>query len=147
MLPIESHVARFQLIEPLCWRENYTGLLSKAGSKAKPALSLEETELQREMCAVRPIAIVLAGTGEQGFSRRRQLLSYPLAKLGVASLVLESPYYGSRRPAGQVASKLRKCVSVLRAESRAGAHCVMHITAECLIYPHWAALRLKKPVL
>lgn len=47
------------------------------------------------------LAIHLAGTGDHGFLRRLNL-GYGLLKDGIASLVLESPYYGSRRPQLQV---------------------------------------------
>lgn len=58
------------------------------------------------MTASRPLVLLLAGTGEQGFMRRRHLLSYPLARLGVASLIMESPFYGKRRPPTQHGSKI-----------------------------------------
>lgn len=32
----------------------------------------------------------------------------PLAEQGVASLILEGPFYGQRRPANQIGSKLRQ---------------------------------------
>ncbi len=50
--------------------------------------------------------ILLAGTGEQGYRRRRHCVAYPLARLGIASLILESPFYGARKPPKQKASKL-----------------------------------------
>jgi len=53
-----------------------------------------------------PLVILLPGTGEQGYTRRRLCVAYPLAVRGVATLILEGPYYGSRKPAGQVGSKL-----------------------------------------
>lgn len=48
-----------------------------------------------------PVCIHLAATGDEGFSRRRQFFALPLLKCGIASLILENPYYGRRRPAGQ----------------------------------------------
>jgi hypothetical protein len=77
LLPPESRVARFQLVTPLAWG------------------------------AGRPVAVLLPGTGEQGFTRRRHFLAYPLAQKGVGSVILEGPFYGSRRPPNMVASKLR----------------------------------------
>lgn len=54
------------------------------------------------------VAVLLPGTGEQGFSRRRNLVAYPLAKRGIASVILEGPFYGTRRPASMHGSKLRE---------------------------------------
>ncbi|MCK9363928.1 MAG: alpha/beta hydrolase family protein [Syntrophales bacterium] len=48
-----------------------------------------------------PICLHLAATGDEGFSRRRALFALPLLKSGIGSLILENPYYGKRRPAGQ----------------------------------------------
>ena len=42
----------------------------------------------------RPVVVLLAGTGEQGFHRRHQTVAIPLAKAGVACIVHESAYYG-----------------------------------------------------
>jgi hypothetical protein len=47
---------------------------------------------------------------EVRIARRPRAL--PLARAGVASVILESPYYGSRRPPAQVASKLRSLVDL-----------------------------------
>jgi len=41
--------------------------------------------------------VSLAATGEEGFLLRRRL-ALPLAKKGIASLILENPFYGRRRP-------------------------------------------------
>ena len=43
---------------------------------------------------IRPIVVLLAGTGEHGFHRRHQTVAIPLAKAGVACIVHESAYYG-----------------------------------------------------
>ena len=48
-----------------------------------------------------PIYIHMPGTGDEGFRRREFFLAYPLAKQGIGSILLESPYYGIRRPADQ----------------------------------------------
>ena len=97
--------ARFQLVTPLSWRRNAHG----GGGGGADAAAAEELEDVRR---AQPVAILLAGTGEQGFMRRRQLVALPLARAGVASVILESPYYGSRRPPAQVASKLRSMVDL-----------------------------------
>ncbi len=59
-----------------------------------------------------PVSIHLAATGDEGFARRREAFAKPLARLGVGSMILENPYYGRRRPAGQH-SKMLRCVSDL----------------------------------
>jgi hypothetical protein len=47
------------------------------------------------------LALHLAGTGDHGFSRRL-VTALPLVSEGIAALILESPYYGRRRPIHQV---------------------------------------------
>ena len=50
----------------------------------------------------------LAATGDHGFARRESLLAIPLAKYnGIGSIILESPYYGIRKPHYQSRSKLK----------------------------------------
>ena len=56
----------------------------------------------------RPLVVIPPGTGEHGYLRRRHFWGLPLARLGAASLLLEGPYYGSRKPARQLASRLRQ---------------------------------------
>lgn len=89
MLPEESHTAYVQLVVPKSWDAPHA---DGAPHWAKH----------------RPVTVVLAGTGEQRFQRRRHFLAYPLARAGVASLILESPFYGARKPPNQKASKLRQ---------------------------------------
>lgn len=91
-LPPECQRACFQVVTPTVWQHHHHDA----------SLNAEEETVREEMSRLRPIVIVLAGTGEQGYDRRRHLISYPLARLGIASLVFESPFYGKRRPAGQV---------------------------------------------
>jgi pimeloyl-ACP methyl ester carboxylesterase len=59
-----------------------------------------------------PVVLHFAATGDQGFLRRR-LLTLPLLKAGVGSLLLESPYYGRRRPRGQCGTRLRTVADLL----------------------------------
>eukprot|EP00897_Mesotaenium_endlicherianum_P006420 jgi/Mesen1/5806/ME000293S04958 len=59
----------------------------------------------------------LAGTGDHGFERRLSI-GAPLLKENISTLVLESPYYGRRRPRQQVGAKLQ-CVSDLLLLGRA----------------------------
>jgi dienelactone hydrolase len=54
-----------------------------------------------------PMYVVLAATGEEGFSRRMQLFRPLVEATGIGALLLESPFYGPRRPPGQKGSVLR----------------------------------------
>ncbi|XP_028940328.1 protein ABHD18 isoform X2 [Antrostomus carolinensis] len=79
ILPVESLVARFQFIIPKRWNSKY-----------------------------RPVCIHLAGTGDHHFWRRRTLMARPMIKEAcMASLLLENPYYGCRKPKDQLRSCLK----------------------------------------
>jgi len=52
-----------------------------------------------------PVCILLAATGDHGFSRRFRTAA-PLATLGIGSIIIENPYYGKRKPAHQFRSFL-----------------------------------------
>ncbi|GJQ08896.1 hypothetical protein GpartN1_g687.t1 [Galdieria partita] len=52
------------------------------------------------------LVIHLAATGDHGYNRRLFCFALPLASSGISSVILENPYYGSRKPAHQVGSKL-----------------------------------------
>jgi hypothetical protein len=57
--------------------------------------------------ASRPLVLQFAGTGDHFYWRRRQLMALPMAReRGVGSLLLENPYYGLRKPRGQLRSSL-----------------------------------------
>ncbi|XP_005944968.1 protein ABHD18 isoform X1 [Haplochromis burtoni] len=78
ILPQEAVKARFQFIVPKRWQKN------------------------------RPVCIHLAGTGDHFFWRRRTLMARPMIKeAGMASLLLENPYYGYRKPRDQLRSSLK----------------------------------------
>ena len=80
LLPKESENAHFQIIVPKKW--------PKKGRK--------------------PLCLHLAGTGDHYFWRRRNLMAKPLVKEhGIASILLENPFYGLRKPNNQVRSSLR----------------------------------------
>lgn len=82
-VPKESHKAWFQVLLPKRWVTD----------------------------PLRPVCIHLAGTGDHYFWRRRTLTCRPLLKEnGVASIILENPFYGLRKPKDQVRSNLH-CVS------------------------------------
>ncbi|XP_015716772.1 protein ABHD18 isoform X1 [Coturnix japonica] len=79
ILPVESLVARFQFIIPRRWNSKH-----------------------------RPVCIHLAGTGDHHFWRRRTLMARPMIKEAcMASLLLENPYYGCRKPKDQMRSCLK----------------------------------------
>jgi len=54
-----------------------------------------------------PVCVLFPATGEQGFLSRR-LLALTLARRGIATLVLEVPFYGVRRPADQQGALLNR---------------------------------------
>ncbi|XP_030419980.1 protein ABHD18 isoform X3 [Gopherus evgoodei] len=74
ILPTESIIARFQFIIPKRWNSKY-----------------------------KPVCIHLAGTGDHYYWRRRTLMARPMIKEAcMASLLLENPYYGCRKPKDQI---------------------------------------------
>jgi len=77
--PREIGLAQFQAVLPLDWSSsNY-----------------------------KPVVLQFAGTGDHYFWRRRNLMALPLAKEnGVGSIILENPYYGTRKPRDQLRSSL-----------------------------------------
>ncbi|XP_074849420.1 protein ABHD18 isoform X1 [Carettochelys insculpta] len=79
IMPTESIIARFQLILPKRWNSKY-----------------------------KPVCIHLAGTGDHYYWRRRTLMARPMIKEAcMASLLLENPYYGCRKPKDQIRSCLK----------------------------------------
>ncbi|CAL1265408.1 unnamed protein product [Larinioides sclopetarius] len=79
VVPEELRIARFQILLPSTWRSE----------------------------VVRPICLHLAGTGDHFYWRRRMLMARPLLKeAGIASILLENPFYGSRKPKTQKRSSL-----------------------------------------
>ncbi|KAM9329360.1 LOW QUALITY PROTEIN: protein ABHD18 [Gastrophryne carolinensis] len=85
VMPSEAVIAQFQFIVPKEWKTKY-----------------------------RPVCIHLAGTGDHYFWRRRTLMARPMLKeAGMASLLLENPYYiflgtiGLNKPKDQVRSSLK----------------------------------------
>ncbi|KAL8096729.1 hypothetical protein AgCh_037634 [Apium graveolens] len=75
-------------------------------------LSALPPESQKMACVVH-----LAGTGDHTFERRLRI-GGPLLKKNIATMVLESPFYGQRRPLLQRGAKLL-CVSGLLILGRA----------------------------
>ena len=62
----------------------------------------------------RPLVIHFAATGDEAFGRRRKTLALPLARRGISSVLIENPYYGQRRPPGQIGSRLRNVTEFLQ---------------------------------
>ncbi|KAK8732319.1 hypothetical protein OTU49_007021 [Cherax quadricarinatus] len=78
LLPKESEKAAFQLVFPKVWRTH-----------------------------LKPTCLHLAGTGDHGFWRRKMLMVKPLLdESGIASAILENPFYGCRKPKDQLRSSL-----------------------------------------
>lgn len=75
IMPYETITANFQLVLPRKWYSH----------------------------KIKPICLHLAGTGDHFFWRRRNLIAKPLLKeSGIASLLLENPFYGTRKPQNQM---------------------------------------------
>uniref|UniRef100_F6VAA5 Uncharacterized protein n=1 Tax=Ciona intestinalis TaxID=7719 RepID=F6VAA5_CIOIN len=81
VVPTVSQTARFEIVMP-------------------------QKELHDGNSGVRPACIHMAGTGDHGFHRRRELLGKPLLESGITSVLLENPFYGSRKPKDQWRSGL-----------------------------------------
>lgn len=64
----------------------------------KPAAGME----------VKGVVVLLAATGDAGFSQRKKNVADKLAKSGIATLILEIAFYGRRRPEGQTRHYLRE---------------------------------------
>ncbi len=78
LMPEVVKTAKFQLLLPNVWKTKH-----------------------------RPVVFHYAGTGDQNYWRRRLLLAKPLLfEHNVASLILENPFYGERKPEDQLFSNL-----------------------------------------
>ncbi|XP_065166458.1 protein ABHD18 [Atheta coriaria] len=77
----------------------------------------------------RPICIHLAGTGDHYYWKRRHLMVKPLLKEGIASIILENPFYGSRKPKDQ----LRSCLMNVSDIFVMGGCLIL----ECIALLHW----------
>ncbi|XP_064609309.1 LOW QUALITY PROTEIN: protein ABHD18-like [Liolophura sinensis] len=79
---------------------------------------------------LRPVCLHLAGTGDHFFWRRRTLMAKPLLKeAGVASIILENPFYGERKPKHQIRSSLHNVSDLF---VMGGA-----LVLESLVLLHW----------
>ena len=59
-----------------------------------------------------PVCVLFAATGDQGFSRRRLTMAFPLLRSGIGSVILENPYYGRRRPSDQTGVKINSILDL-----------------------------------
>lgn len=59
-----------------------------------------------------PVCLFLASSGDHGYGLRR-FLARGVVSQGMGALLLENPYYGSRRPPGQQGEALRSVVDLL----------------------------------
>ncbi|KAG6796556.1 protein ABHD18 isoform X1 [Apis mellifera caucasica] len=85
IMPYETITANFQLVLPRKWYSH----------------------------KIKPICLHLAGTGDHFFWRRRNLIAKPLLKeSGIASLLLENPFYGTRKPQNQIRSCLHNVCDI-----------------------------------
>ncbi|XP_043271134.1 protein ABHD18 isoform X3 [Venturia canescens] len=85
IMPEETKTCYFQLILPLHWSSQ----------------------------KIKPVCLHLAGTGDHYFWRRRNLIAKPLLKeAGIASLLLENPFYGMRKPKDQIRSNLHNVADI-----------------------------------
>ena len=84
LVPEAAKIARFQVVLP------------------KNHMIAEKLNLNK----LNPACIHMAGTGDHGFNRRRELIAKPLLKNGIISVLLENPFYGSRKPKEQFRSGL-----------------------------------------
>lgn len=95
-----QHVCKGEFISPLS--KIIPGALPKESEVARFELVLPVNSQ-----SLRPVCIHLAGTGDHFFWRRRHFMASPLGKdLGIASIILENPFYGSRKPKSQIRSSV-----------------------------------------
>ncbi|MGH1342968.1 MAG: alpha/beta hydrolase family protein [Nannocystales bacterium] len=98
------------------WGERWTSSSARVrvGTFESPAASMLPPRTRRASVefheplrgATGQVCLLLAATGEEGYTLRRRLVGDLLAE-GIAALLLENPFYGSRRPQGQRFSLLR----------------------------------------
>ncbi|XP_044741606.1 protein ABHD18 [Chrysoperla carnea] len=79
LVPPAARVARFEIILPNEWKDSNH----------------------------KPVCIHLAGTGDHFYWRRRRFMAKPLIRdAGIGAIILENPFYGSRKPKDQVRSNI-----------------------------------------
>jgi len=102
------YIAEGQFTSPLA--QHFPGLLPKESEKAHFQVIVPKKWPQTGR---KPACLHLAGTGDHHFWRRRNLMAKPLAKEhGIASVLLENPFYGVRKPKNQLRSSLLHVVDL-----------------------------------
>lgn len=97
------YIAEGRFESPLA--KHMPGLLPKESVEARFQILVPKQWSRKER---RPLCVHLAGTGDHFFWRRRNFMAKPLAsESSIASVILENPYYGVRKPKDQVRSSLK----------------------------------------
>jgi hypothetical protein len=91
--------------------ERRDGLVMRNGSfdspeRRLPAGRRARVRLIEPQGAADGAFVLMASSGDQGFAAREAFVA-PLVRRGLAALLLENPYYGSRRPIGQQGAAVR----------------------------------------
>lgn len=98
--------------------ERFAGIRVRDGSFESPEARLPAAARRARVRIVEPAAgaaaacLHLAASGEEGYSRRARF-ARSLVAAGIAALLLEQPYYGSRRPPRQRGAGLRTVSDLL----------------------------------
>jgi len=83
-------------------------LLSDSQMPASSVSSLPNSNTDKNAKNNQPVSVMFPATGDHSFWRRRIFSAIPLLEqAGIASLLLENPLYGDRRPRGQFRSNLK----------------------------------------
>ncbi len=98
------------------WERSWTSSRAtvRVGTFKSPAASMLPLQTRRASVefheplrdATGQVCLLLAATGEEGYPLRRRLVGDLLSE-GIGAVLLENPFYGSRRPQGQRFSLLR----------------------------------------
>ncbi|KCV71179.1 hypothetical protein H696_02131 [Fonticula alba] len=142
LLPAECRRARIQIVLPAGIgagagaRGGIAGRQSALGPQLAAALGVEPAADQDTSPPGPATFVQLSATGDHSFWRRRMLTAVPLARdHGIASIILENPFYGARKPAGQVRSNLRTMMDLFRMG--------IAIQYETMALLHWAERELR----
>lgn len=92
ILPKESKKASFKFVKP----KN----TSSSGKKGENSARI-------------PLVALLVHTGDHGYTIRLKNNAIPLAEQGIASLLIENPFYGNRKPENQIRSSLRHVTDLI----------------------------------
>ena len=119
LLPYESRRAHVQYVVPYGGDggdEIRFGAARGIAGTRTTANSMESTRSGLDFREYTPRSTVvhLAATGDHGYSRRLLAYALPLARQhNIASVILESPFYGIRKPSYQNRSKLKRLSDLL----------------------------------